>query len=93
MPGSFGKFEEKNHPSSAVESGMNDEGQRFQATNASRLTQAAYDTSLQYIHLFPAKYRQSAHISVIVHRFRQHAIEHLLLGTAYEFRYSAAQST
>ena len=44
------------------------------------------------IHLFPAKYRQSARISVTVRRFRQYGIEHLLLGTAHEFRYSAAQS-
>ena len=42
------------------------------------------------IHLFPAKYRQSARISVIVHRFRQYGIEHLLLDTAHKVRYSAA---
>ena len=42
------------------------------------------------LHLFPAKYRQSARISVIVHRFRQNGIEHLLLDTAHEVRYSAA---
>ena len=44
------------------------------------------------LHLFPAKYRQSASISVIVHRFRQYGIEHLLLGPAHEVRYSAAKS-
>ena len=42
------------------------------------------------LHLFPAKYRQSARISVKVHRIRQYGIEHLLLGTAHEVRYSAA---
>ena len=42
------------------------------------------------IHLFPAKYRQSARISVIVHRFRQYGIEHLLLDTEHKVRYSAA---
>ena len=47
---------------------------------------------MQQIYLLPAKYRQSARISVIVHQFRQYGIEHLLLGTAQEFRYSAAQS-
>ena len=35
------------------------------------------------LHLFPAKYRQSARISVIVHRIRQYGIEHLFLGTAH----------
>ena len=39
---------------------------------------------------FPAKYRQPARISVIVHRFRQYGIEHLLLDAAHEVRYSAA---
>ena len=43
-----------------------------------------------FLHLFPAKYRQSARISVIVHRFRQYGIEHLLLDTAHKIRYSAA---
>ena len=38
---------------------------------------------------FPAKYRQSARISVIVHRFRQYGIEHWLLDTAHEVRYSS----
>ena len=38
---------------------------------------------------FPAKYRQSARISVIVHRFGQNGIEHLLLDTAHEVRCSA----
>ena len=42
------------------------------------------------LHLFPAKYRQSARISVIMHRLRQYGIEHLLLDTAHEVRYSAA---
>ena len=42
------------------------------------------------LHLFPAKYRQSARISVIVHRIRQYGLKHLLLDTAHEVRYSAA---
>ena len=50
----------------------------------------AWHTGLETIHLFPAKYRQSARISVIVHRIRQYGIEHLLLGTEHEVRYSAA---
>ena len=49
-----------------------------------------FDSRGSEIHLFPAKYRQSARISVIVHRFRQYGIEHLLLDTAHEVRYSAA---
>ena len=42
------------------------------------------------LHLFPAKYRQSARISVIVHRIRQYGLEHLLLDIAHEVRYNAA---
>ena len=42
-----------------------------------------------HIHLFPAKYRQSARISVIVHRIRPYGIEHFLLDTLHGVRYSA----
>ena len=42
------------------------------------------------LHLSPVKYRQSARISVIVHRFRQYDKKYLLLDTVHEVRYSAA---
>ena len=56
------------------------------------ITGTPFRTSTDKLHLFPAKYRQSARISVLVHRFRQYGIEHLLLDTAHKFRYNAAQS-
>ena len=61
-------------------------------TGKQKQMNASYQASLviRHIHLFPAKYRQSARISVIVHRFRQYGIEHLLLDTAHKVRYSAA---
>ena len=48
------------------------------------------DMARSFARFFPAKYRQSARISVTVHRFRQYGIAHLLLDTAHDVRYSAA---
>ena len=75
-----------------------DEPQEARAAERRRRRRAGQPTTAPWssvtgsglIHLFPAKYRQSARISVIVHRIRQYGIEHLLLDTAHEVRYSAA---